>query len=224
MEVSKDVEVLIRYIIPGYTLLLPLALVIYFGNPGIGDFAGFILLITGFSAGYFLQQAYMLLFEGKGWPFERGGYKSVDCGGRRRIIEEVSKENHTLTKTQAYNVWEYFIYSDKVSQALRSHISRSHAFIHSQRTVALACVAGIFTSLAGIPYLVLLHQASVGKIIALFVISVAYLLIAVILLLKARQIRETLMRFEEFIVKKHWNDIQQILTTAEYLHETGKKK
>jgi hypothetical protein len=223
MELSKDVEVVIRYVIPGYTLLLPLALIIYFSNPEISDFAGIIIIVFGFCVGYFLQQTYMLLFEGKSWPFERGGYTSVEAGGRRKIIEEVAKEDRTLTKTQAYNVWEYFIYSDKVSNAMRSRISRSHAFIHSQRTVALACVLGIPLSLTGIPYLLLLGAASAGKILTLFALSTAYLLMAVTLLIKARQIRETLMRFEEFIVKKHWDDIQQILAAAEYLHETGKK-
>lgn len=223
MEASKDMEVLIRYVIPGYTLLLPLAVILYFTNPAIGEALSLLLIVSGLCVGYFLQQAYMYLFEGKGWPFEAGGYKSVDRGGRRKIMEKVAEGGQTLTKSQAYNVWEYFILTEQV-KGIRSHISRLHSFIHSQRTAALACTLGAVTSLAGIPYLKIIGKLAAGKTLTLITVSVLYILLAMLLLLKARQIRESLMGFEEFIVKKHWKDIKQLLSSAEYLHETGKNK
>ncbi|MFH1788618.1 MAG: hypothetical protein ABH834_04500 [Candidatus Altiarchaeota archaeon] len=223
MEASKDMEVLIRYVIPGYTLLLPIALITYFINPGISEVAGLLLIVFGLCIGYFLQQIYMYCFEGKGWPFEAGGYTSVDRGGRRKIMEKVAEGGQTLTKTQAYNIWEYFILTEQV-KGIRRHISRLHAFIHSQRTVALACIIGALASVSGIPLLMFFGKIKAWKALALMVVSVSYALLALLLLLKAKQIRETLMGFEEFIVKKHWDDITGLLKSAEYLHETGKKK
>ena len=216
-------EVVIRYIIPGYTLLLPLALIIYFANPAISELAGILLIVFGMCVGYFLQQAYMYLFEGKGWPFEAGGYESVDRGGRRKIMEKVAETGQTLTKSQAYNVWEYFILTEQV-KGIRSHISRLHSFIHSQRTAALACTLGAITSLTGIGYLNIIGRLAAGKTLTLLAITVLYMFLAMLLLLKARQIRVSLMGFEEFIVKKHWKDIKQLLASAEYLHEAGKNK
>lgn len=224
MEVFKDIEVLIRYVIPGYTILFPLALIIYFTNPEVGEFAGLVFSVFGICVGYFIQQTYMFLFEGKKRPFEAGGYASVEKGGRKRIITEVAKDGLTLTKMQAYLVWEYFIYSNKVTDALRSHISRSHAIIHSQRAASISCAIGVLIAFSGIIYLAADDAASTSKTITLSAVALAYAATSILLMLKAKQTRENLMEFEEFIVKKNWDDIKQILSAAEYLHETGRKK
>ena len=224
MELFKDMEVLIRYAIPGYVLLLPFALIVFFAHSHIGEFGGILFLIYGFCMGYMLQQIYMFLFEGKRWPFEAGGYASVESGGRRTIIEKVAKQGATLTKNQALRVWEYFIYSPHVTDGLRAHISRSHSFIHSQRTVALACFIGVFETAIGATYLLTLNQASTLRLGVIGSVAFLYVVMGVILVLKARQIKERLMCFEEFIIKRHWKDIKKILVGAEYLHEVGKEK
>ncbi|MFH1834752.1 MAG: hypothetical protein ABH851_01035 [Methanobacteriota archaeon] len=223
MEV-KDLEVLTRYFIPGYVVLFPVALIILFLYPQVGEFTGVIFLVMGFTIGYFIHQVYLFLFEGKRWPYEHGGYTGVEQGGRRKIMEKVAETGHTITKTQAYNVWEYFFYSNSISDALRGRVQRSHRFIHSQRSVSLACILGIIIIAVSIPYLASINYLTMGKVFILLSIAVFYAGMAALLILKAQQTLNLHMRFEEFIVKKNWDNIKEILEAAEYLDETGKKK
>jgi len=213
VETIKNLEGLIRYAIPGYATLFPFYLLMYYLSPEANNFFGIIFLALGFCTGFVIQQAYMLLFESKGKPFEAGGYANAEKGGRRRIIELASKElGRTLSQEESYVVWEYFIYSDKVGDGLRRHISRSWGFIHSNRTVALSCILGfLITLLIATPSLYVTGNLNAIRIGIITFLLAAYLISAAILSLKGGQITNTLTSLEEYVVARHSSDIKELI-------------
>jgi hypothetical protein len=211
--VLKEIEILLRYPVHGYTLLLPLVLMVYFISPSSGEFIGLLYIALGFPVGYFLQQACLFMSERYGFPFDTGGMEKTR-GGVNRIIKLGEKSGKKLSVMQALLVWDYFMYSERISEGLRNHDAKIIEVVENLRIVSAACILGAVTIIAGIGYLSEYGILTYMQTLSLVILFLIYIFLGTLVFYKSKQLLAPVMNLEEFIVEKHWGDIKELLSLA----------